>query len=311
MAGIAYGNDRFVAVGSAGDFSVSQFSLTGTDWSTGDPIGGAYQRAAGSAVTFGNGVFVSVGEGWGDQLGYGPLIAVSADGNHWTQISTSNYLSAVTFGDGRFVAVGGQIFSGESPIMVSTNGTDWQTVPSGTSLLLGGVVYGQGKYVAVGESGTILISVTGEDWRQVSSANSVGLSAVAYGNGAFVAVGARGTILTSTNGVSWTIRQSGTINDLYGVAYAHSSFVAVGARGTILQSDAKISSLTIDSVRSTPLGLELHLANGLGQSFRIQASTNLLDWSEASLMRFPEDGLRFLDAGQPTGRQKFYRAITP
>jgi hypothetical protein len=53
------------------------------------------------------------------------------------------------------------------------------------------------------------------------------------------------------------------------------------------------------------------LRYSLGQSFRIQASTNLVDWSEASLMHFPEDGLRFLDAGQPIERQKFYRAITP
>jgi hypothetical protein len=304
MFGATYGNDRFVAVGSLGDDSISQFSLDGTNWSYGDTFFGENLRTAGSGVVFGNNVFVSVGAGWQMGSGWGPLIAMSTDGNHWRQISTSNYLSAVAFGGGRFIAVGGQI-------MVSTNAVDWQTVPSGTTSPLNGIAYGQGKYVAVGEGGTILVSVAGDDWRQVTSENPERLTAVAYGNGAFVAVGARGTILTSPNALSWTIRKSGTVNDLYGVTYAHASFVVVGARGTILQSDSMMPAATFDGIRTTSLGLELHLATELGRSFRIQASTNLVDWSEVSLVTFPEDEFLFLDTSLPTHTQRFYRAVVP
>jgi uncharacterized membrane protein len=92
-------------------------------------------------VTYGNGLFVAVGDGG--------VILTSPDGVSWTRRAsgTSEWLRGVTYGNGLFVAVG---LGGT--ILTSPDGVSWTRRTSGTGNPLIGVTYGNGLFVAVGEA---------------------------------------------------------------------------------------------------------------------------------------------------------------
>ena len=94
-------------------------------------------------VTYGNGLFVTVGEAG--------LINTSTDGIYWTERHTGTYsiLFGVTYGNGLFVTVG------NSTILTSSDGISWTQRYSGTSHFFLKVTYGNGLFVTVGNSGTI------------------------------------------------------------------------------------------------------------------------------------------------------------
>lgn len=210
------GGGTFVAVGYIGPGGAVWTSSGGSTWGPNlVPSNKLY------GVTFGNGLFVAVGE-------QGSILT-SPNGIDWTPLQdsgTSNNLWGVAYGNGRFVAVG------EDIILTSTNGTSWdQIYPSGYFLY--GVTYGGGKFVAVGENGTIVTSLNAFDW-ELQNYSGPNLRGVDYGNGRFVAVGDQGTIVTSSDGgITWTQENSGTYSNLWDVAHRNCLFVAVGNGGTI------------------------------------------------------------------------------
>jgi hypothetical protein len=120
-----------------------------------------------------------------------------------------------------------------------------------------------------------------------------------------------GTILTSPDAVNWSSRKSGTRNELFGVVYARDTFVIVGDNGTILQSGVNPFSMRFDAVQAHPAGLEIHLVAAAGRSFRIEASTNFVDWIEIGAETAAQDSVLFLDGTPPTLPHKFYRAVAP
>ena len=67
-----------------------------------------------ASIAYGNGTFVAVG--------YGSLVATSADGSHWSQqsLGANDGLFGVTFGGGAFVAV-----STVGTAYKSTDGKTW------------------------------------------------------------------------------------------------------------------------------------------------------------------------------------------
>jgi len=94
---IAYGNGKFVAVGSSGKIAYSTDCVTWTDVSD-STFGSSNIRA----ITYDNGKFVAGG--------YDGKMAVSTDGITWTDVPNSTFGSdciyAITYGNGKFVAVG-------------------------------------------------------------------------------------------------------------------------------------------------------------------------------------------------------------
>jgi hypothetical protein len=224
-----------------------------------------------SGVTYGNGLFVAVGD-------FGAILT-SPDGVNWTgQASgTSDWLSGVAYGNGLFVAVGDG-----GAILTSPDGVNWTQQTSGTSNHLLGVTYGNGLFVAVGDGGTILTSPDGVSWTQRTSGTSKQLYGVAYGNGLFVAVGQDGTVLTSPDGVNWTAQASGTGNWLYDVTYGNGLFVAVGSGGAILTSPDGVNwrqriSGTTDTFSGVTYGNGLFVAVGSGP---ILTSPDGVNWTQ-------------------------------
>ncbi|HKI70559.1 MAG TPA: hypothetical protein VKA67_13295, partial [Verrucomicrobiae bacterium] len=120
------------------------------------------------------------------------------------------------------------------------------------------------------------------------------LYGVAYGSGVFVTVCQEGygwdgmnyggALLTSDDGIHWTRRHSGTQYALGGVCYGDGHFIAVGDAGTILESQPIIHLVMPPGVpgggNGVPLKLELSGPNG--QSYSVQASTDLTNWNAVS-----------------------------
>ncbi len=226
---VAYGNGRFVMV--AGD-KLAWWSLDGVQWSS------VPTDVCLHAITFGNGVFVAVGDHLVDTprgKRWQMAVAVSSDGEAWaTLVIPDDTLpddlgfSGVGCGDGVFVAVGprGRIYTATDPTAY------WQAQLSATSFHLKGVGFGEGTFVTVGEQGTLLNSSDrGVTWQHATVATQHDLLDIAYGKGTFIATGRGGTILRSDNrGENWETITIEAAGDLRSIAYGHDAFVAVGDR---------------------------------------------------------------------------------
>ena len=181
----AFGNGRFVIVGTQGDLGTAfcRYSTTAdaSNWS-----GRSVLNVGGfSSVTYGQDRFVAVGRAG--------TTAWSTEGDEWkvNPPLTSHELTAVTYANGLFVAVGEG-----GGIWVSPDGVRWsvQRTP-GTSPGLNAVAYGGQAFAAVGENGTILTSLDGIQWTVCWGGDNEWWSAVTWGEGRFVAMGPGGLML--------------------------------------------------------------------------------------------------------------------
>jgi hypothetical protein len=239
---ISYGNGRFVIGSNGGTWT----STDGINWMQGDLGTNNF-----GPITFGNDMFVGVGNYW---ISYGEgveTIFVSQDGANWFQASmpvtiTNVSIQSVTYANNIFVAVG-------SHILTSPDGINW-TVRYTNSRPLLTITFGRNGFVASGSGGTggpgaiLLNSPDGINWTQYSStATTANLNDVAFGNGLFAAVGSGsyssggyssgGTIIaTSSDATTWTSHNFNGYGFLNRVIYGGNQFVAVGNGGTILTS---------------------------------------------------------------------------
>ena len=216
--GVAYGNNRWVAVGNGKDDD---------GYNNGKNI-----------------LYSDDGVGWQESFG--------------TPFSTNGRGIGVAYGNNRWVAVGAKNNSTSTVnniLYSDDNGVSWQE-SSGMPFGSGGgldVAYGNNRWVAVGRNvdGTangknILYSDDGVSWQESSGTpfgtrgQGVGVS---YGNNLWVAVGGDSTdistgnrknILYSTDGVSWQESPGGTFDGEFtsgvDIAYdsTHNRWVAIG-----------------------------------------------------------------------------------
>jgi hypothetical protein len=138
-----------------------------------------------SAVAYGNGVFVAVGDN--------STVARSTDGVEWTISTAGAYgdLARVRFLDDQFMAVGSS-----DKLLFSSDGINWTplTLPAAG---IRDVAYGNGTFLVAGPS--MYVSTNGSDWQLTvaqirnsypgSGGNLIPLSpdSLAFGNGRFVA----------------------------------------------------------------------------------------------------------------------------
>lgn len=199
LKGVAYGLNPdgiglYVAVGSSWSDSVTGVIYTsedGDNWS--QVTTGSIERL--TDVTYGNGIFVAVGEG--------DTLMTSVDGMSWTTMSRVKTINpgiisytGIAYGEGLFVAVGN---NGE--IIKSLDGTTWDDMEK-YSGNLSCITYGSGYFVSAGQSGLILrcavSSGVADTWERTGRYMTTNrLNAAAYGNGVYAVVGEDGTILYS------------------------------------------------------------------------------------------------------------------
>jgi hypothetical protein len=308
--GIAYGNNKFVAVGGSQDaqdpaqsYDAILTSSDGLIWI--DRNSGTTNQLA--SVAYGNNWFVAVGKAG--------TILTSPDGITWTSrpSGATNWLSGIAYGNNQFVAVGGGVPSPNSyaTILTSPDGINWTRRAAGLSAAaLLGIAYGDNTFVAVGYSDTkVLTSPDGVTWTGRASGTDGQLNGIAYGINTFVAVG-DGAIVTSPDGLSWTSHAFAGSDLLWAVAYGNKTFVAVGDSGKILQSGVVASMQPVlGPVRLLPDGeVRVTLMGLAGQTYSVQASTNLSQWTDLTKVVLTNSFSQFFDHFATNFPQRFYRA---
>jgi hypothetical protein len=276
LADVAYASTQFVGVTrqSSPDDPNVLLSQNGTNWTTRRFTTNAFGDPAWFAsVAYGAGTIVAVAD-----ISNG--IWTSRDGAAWTHRSAENedYLG-VAFGNGRFVAIGQEGAPNVSTSAGIITGSPWQSFPVDPN---GGYFSDENYHVGKG---------------------------IAFGDGRFVVFrGGRTNIFTSMNGSNWVIRPFPAAGMMAG-AYGNGTFVAVGPSG-VFQSDSFAPNLTIEHLSTNqPLGVSF-LAE-TGRSYRIEVSTNLLQWTEVLHLTNTQTSVRYIDWSVTNSPRLFYRALAP
>lgn len=233
----AFGNGRFVTVGSFGGDNVLASSADGKSWELGKREGKYRDYFRG--LTFGNGSFIALGGDPGSVGAAKPFVAFSKDGITWednSPIDGKYMLRRAAFGNGLWVAVGdrgriaaspdGKVWKdaeGTKPIDTlvdvsfgngvfvgvglhglrrsSTDGIQWSEPARGEEgEHLNSVVFTGRQFVTVG-AGATYFSPNGKDWKRVPNQNAPTFAT--FGDGALIGTTWRGRLLRSTDGIAW------------------------------------------------------------------------------------------------------------
>lgn len=259
LSSIAFGNNRFVAVGEGGTILTS---ADGIDWTGVD----SPTTHSLSKIAFLNGEFFAVGEG--------SAIITSTDGLYWYGIISGVYasLKSIAFGLGTYVIVGDS-----STILTSTDGIVWvPKVAPKPGLHLNGVAFGNATFIAIAQEGDIIQSSDAESWAKQAASSSYAsdviylnngflildnmdystngsnwitlressaCNAVTFADGYYVGVGIGGVIYVTDNSTNWwkAVTKYQSSDDLKGIAFGNGSFVAVGVGGVIRSSTDKLT----------------------------------------------------------------------
>jgi hypothetical protein len=270
LKSVAYGNGRYVAVGSSGPV---QLSADGSLWST--CVGNITSLF--TKIIFANGKFTALGEL--------KSVVTSVDGDNWVlaQDQVPPYtFTDVASGASGYVMIGNMFntFSSRSIAYGSQNGNVWDTLAI-DMLTVHALVYGSGKFVAVGHSGAILSSDDGVKWDSHAVPGfTKPLFAVASGGGVFVAVGDKGGMVSSPDGVSWTNRTTDTTTFFTSVTYNGHQFVAIGS-GSAMRFSTDGATWT-NGISGIDGGHDIYYGGGrhimLGSSRGVAVSTDSILW---------------------------------
>jgi len=231
------------AAGSGGVAGTGGLSGTGGAGTGGNGTGGAGTGGAGgtvdagapvslwklatapvrawTAVAYGNGTFVVVGDvtGASDEQN----LITSTDGVNWTARSTGapgDTWTTIAYGNGSFVAVGYPTTSVDAVILRSPDGASWTSVPGGWTAAYNKIAFGNDVFVLTGtqiSSGggpayhDFFRSLDGVAWQDEKGACgsddcTLEMSDVAFGNGTFrVLTTATSNYqeFDSTDGMTW------------------------------------------------------------------------------------------------------------
>ena len=213
VRGIAYGGNKFVAVGIGSGAGKLAYSSDGITWS-----GATNSGVFGSvplSVAYNGSRWVATAQKGGVVL---TTLAYSDDGITWSggTNSTSIFTSAarsVTYGNNVWVAVG----DGTNRIAYSSDGITWSGSTSGNSLITGtgyGVSFNGSQFVAAGQgTNSLIYSTDGINWSASSNSTSIfsiqGFS-VSWTGTKWIAGGlGTNTLATSTDGITWSATTNG------------------------------------------------------------------------------------------------------
>ncbi|MBI1177521.1 hypothetical protein GC207_08790 [bacterium] len=266
---VAFGLGQYVVVGDGGAiYSSSNLSTWTAQNATVCPI---------AALASGNGISVGISGNCGK-------IYSSEDGIHYVQRrGCDGTLTGLDFGNGLFVT------AGSVGILVSSDGTNWTSVPYPPIGELPSLRFEQGVWVAAYNG--IISSEDGTNWL-LRVANPGYLTGLTYGNNRWVGFGWNGAIWSSPDGTNW-LDCSFPTSANFGVGIFQGGLFSLYAPEGYLQSpmglvsndginwfDASTSgpllSLHVDNSSSLTLGL----AGEWGRKYLVSGSTDLSIWSD-------------------------------
>ncbi len=212
---VAYDGNKFVAL--LKDGSTAYTSTDGQSWTNASATGVAADMID---MIFDNGKFVAVGK-----AGRG---CVSTNGTSWTPITLNpeDDFTAVKYGNNMFLALGAK-----GSVYKSSDGTAWSQKATYSAASFKQIAYnGTDKYAAVGDSG-VWVSSDGKKWEKKN--NTTGLNGVAFGGNRFVAVSGNGITVNSANGDEWTDGQPLGGDSITSIAFGDGIFIAGGRTGSL------------------------------------------------------------------------------
>lgn len=219
LSDVIYADGKFVAVGaqySGADLITNvEVSTDGINCTRYNPF---TNGIAPKAITYGNGLFVVVGN-----LGSNRLMT-STDGINWTirsVLGNDDNWNSVAFGNNTFVAVA---TTGTQRNMYSTDGINWtgSATNIGTKVIFANGIFTTGKNY----------STDGITW--TASDLLVSPQQLAYGNGIYVGIILASSlgIAISTDAITWERITIPALNTWAALMYADSKFVALSSDGT-------------------------------------------------------------------------------
>ena len=169
-------------------------------------------------ITYGNGIFVAVGNDT-------DMCAYSMDGINWAQdtLPTSGIWNSVTYGNGMFVTV----CRGSNVAAYSTDGINWTQITLPSHYNWEDIIFADGKFVSIG-SGRVIYSTDAINWTENTLPNLRPYNVLGYGNGTFVAFRNNSNVaIYSTDAINWTENTLPTSSTWTSVAYGNGKFVAI------------------------------------------------------------------------------------
>jgi photosystem II stability/assembly factor-like uncharacterized protein len=232
---VAFGNGRYVAVGTFGGKNIFASSADGQKWETSSKDGkySMYVRGVG----FGKEAFLGIGGDPGAVGSSAPFVLTTPDGVTWSdyiKISGKNIIRRIAWGKDRFVGVGDR-----GRRSMSKDGVQWEDAP-GTKAIdtLIDIAYGgpenRGIFVGVGLHGLRMTSIDGLKWSErIPGEEGEHLNSIVWADNRFVAIGAGGTY-TSPDGVKWAREANKDAPTT--AAYGNGVFVGASWKGKLLRS---------------------------------------------------------------------------
>jgi hypothetical protein len=230
IRGIAWGDNRFIAVGHKARVASSDDGISWQGWDESQ-----FEGKSILCVTYGGDRFIAAGDS-------GKMNFKWNAGN-WEKVTETRFgeknILAIAHGNpggqALFVAAGT-----DGQLAWSSNAWEWNWVDAGFGgSTIYGLAWGNNVFVAVGDQGKIAWSSDGKTWQLATqnAFNSSGVLGVAFGSGIFLAAGHDGKMAASADGISWQAILPGTgaganqfsaSEQIQTVCYGGGRFVAAG-----------------------------------------------------------------------------------
>lgn len=306
MADLKCNGTQFVGVSANNIYT----TIDGYNWQTNSSFTNTLY-----GVVNANGQFVVVGNN-------GSILR-SSDGFSWEDdsVATTGTLRGIAYGNGLYVAAG-------SVAATSTDGKSWSLCPSNPPTLITRIVYGKGLFVATAPAGQILTSQDGTNW-QVRFIFGQVISGIAYSGGTFVAIASYGIMFKSSDGITWIQLAQVLPPGLFeyydmqdGPPYIPSesyttvcnfngTFLAAGGEGNILQSGNTWNPALINAPQATATGFTFSYNQQIDVPYRIQSSTNLVNWENVYSGVGSGQPTNFTYSASGSSSSQFFRIISP
>ena len=228
----AFGNGKYVAVGTYGGNNILSSTSDGVTWKSSNKDGKYSKYIRGLA--FGHAEFLGIGGDPGSVGSSNPFVVVSKDGDTWTDfipVAGKNILRRIIWGKDKWIGVGDR-----GRRAVSPDGKDWKDAPNVKAIdTLVDIAYGNSFFVGVGLNSLRMSTFDGITWenRQVGEEGEH-LNSVVFAEDKFVAVGLGATYF-SFDGKTWK-RESNEDAPLT-MCYGNKRFIGANWRGRIMYSE--------------------------------------------------------------------------
>jgi hypothetical protein len=164
-------------------------------------------------------------------------------------------------------------------------------------------------------------------------APSGAISGLAYSGGTFLAISAYGTMFKSSDGTNWISTDFPLpsvddnafeiyYNGLFGLSLSYlgnyatvcmdqGTFLAAGLDGIIVQSGQTWNAALINQPTSAPNGFQFSYLQQVDVPYRIQSSSNLVNWETVFSGVGSGQVTNYLDETSANNNAEFYRLVSP